>query len=160
MMWEGCFKRTQSVLLSLKYSAHSHPTFWSPCLCRRSSICCKGWCHRCFCALPELPKCSPADAADLCQGSGCFASVWEPVSRRDQSLLKVNLRGEEWHLLCKARSDREKSHVTGGNFPQCTLRPLALHGPKASGLSGDPQILPDALQHLCCAQEVEGGISV
>lgn len=150
----------KSALLSLKCIAPSHPMFWSPCLCRRTSICCKGWCHRCVCALPELPECSPAGAADLCQGSGCFASLWEPVSPCDQSLLKVNPRGEEWHLPRRARSDRERNHVTGGNFPQRPLHLLVLHGPKVSRLSGKPWVQPDALQHLCCAQEVERCISV
>lgn len=109
------------------------------------------------CALPELLKCSPAGAASLCQGSGRFASVWEPVSRCDQSLLKVNPRDEEWRsaqktrLPCRARSDREKSHFTGGNFPQRPLCPLALRGPKASGLSGEPRIQPGALWPLHCA---------
>lgn len=53
-----------------------------------------------------------------------------------------------------------KESFYGGNFPQSPLRPLALHGPKASGLSGEPRVQPGAFWCLCCAQEVERRISI
>lgn len=119
--------RVHSSLLSAVFL----PTlFWGPCLYRKSSVCCKGWRHRCICTLPELPKCYPAGAAVLCQDSGCFTLVWEPVSRCDQSLLRVNLRGEEWHFLHRDRSNMEENHVTGEIF--CGIHCICWHctGPK------------------------------
>lgn len=113
----------------------------------------------------------PQLVQQTCVGALAALPQFGNLSRIDQSLLAVDLGDEGWRwaqwtrrpvrpLRRRAGSDREKNRSGGGNFPQRPLHPLVLHGPKASGLSGEPRRQPGAPQHWRCAQEVERSISV